>query len=153
MQEFLEGFGRPYDLVTGNHDLESVDFVSDEENLEAWKRSFDTEPCWVREVGSNTVLIGLSTTRFRDSPGSVHEVCAAPTLPPSRASRGVQDSTATRCVSGGGGGHRATHKTPCGGAHIPWGLQHVHVVHHLCTVTDYTRVHVYAHSVYALTPH
>jgi len=71
---FLSGFGRPYNIVTGNHDLESVDFLTDEQNLAAWKKTFDTEPYWCTEVSANTVFVGLSTVRFRDSPGSCHEV-------------------------------------------------------------------------------
>jgi len=75
-RDYLDGFGRPYDLITGNHDLEAMDeFATDEENLAAWMRAFGkTEPMFKREIAHKTVVLGLSTTRFRESPLSSHEV-------------------------------------------------------------------------------
>lgn len=35
---FLDGFGAPVRLVTGNHDLEGAEFPTDAENLAAWCR-------------------------------------------------------------------------------------------------------------------
>ena len=71
-KEYLSGFGVPFSIVLGNHDLESLDFVSDEENLAAWQDVFGAHH-WVREHGP-AVLVGMSTTRFRSNPNSHHEV-------------------------------------------------------------------------------
>ena len=39
VREYLDGYGHPYDIVGGNHDLEGIDeFATDEENLEAYLR-------------------------------------------------------------------------------------------------------------------
>ncbi|GAX21110.1 hypothetical protein FisN_1Lh215 [Fistulifera solaris] len=75
-KEFLDGFQMPYNLVTGNHDLEGLDeFASDEENLKAWMDCFHLEtPYFKRYIGEKTVLMGISTVRFRDAPYSSHEV-------------------------------------------------------------------------------
>ena len=68
----------PYSLVTGNHDLEGFDdFSSDAENLEAWRRTFGQNHYWAVKQGAY-LLIGLSTVRFRDAPGSCHEVYIDP---------------------------------------------------------------------------
>ena len=76
-KDYFDGFeGIPYDLVTGNHDLEGLDeFDTDEANLQAWMDCFikDT-PCFSRMIGDKTLLLGLSTVRFRDAPYSSHEV-------------------------------------------------------------------------------
>jgi hypothetical protein len=74
-KQFLDGFGLPFDLVTGNHDLEGLDeFDTDEENLNAWMECFDkTTPYFSKQIGERTLLVGLSTVRFRDSPHSSHE--------------------------------------------------------------------------------
>ncbi|PNH12614.1 hypothetical protein TSOC_000411, partial [Tetrabaena socialis] len=38
-REYISGFGVPYALITGNHDLEGVnDFESDEDALAAWSQ-------------------------------------------------------------------------------------------------------------------
>ncbi|KAL7571978.1 hypothetical protein ACA910_001637 [Epithemia clementina (nom. ined.)] len=75
-KEFLDGFGMPYDVVSGNHDLEGLDeFDTDAANLQAWMDCFQKPtPQFCRYVGEKTVLLGLSTVRFRDSPHSSHEV-------------------------------------------------------------------------------
>jgi len=72
---FFDGFGLPYNLITGNHDLEGLDeFDTDEENLQAWKDCFQTDsPHFSRQISERTLLVGLSTVRFRDSPHSSHE--------------------------------------------------------------------------------
>jgi len=74
-KDFLDGFGLPYDLITGNHDFEGLDeFDSDEENLQAWLDCFQRDTCYFsRQIGEKTLLVGLSTVRFRDSPHSSHE--------------------------------------------------------------------------------
>lgn len=76
---FLDSFDMPYDLVTGNHDLEGLDeFDTDEGNVKAWMTCFDDRtaqlPQFSRYIGKRTLLLGLSTTRFRDAPYSSHEV-------------------------------------------------------------------------------
>lgn len=78
---FLDGFaGIPYNLVTGNHDLGGLDeFDSDAGNLQAWMNVFGMSkdayaPGFCRQVGERTLLVGLSTVRFRDAPFSSHEV-------------------------------------------------------------------------------
>jgi hypothetical protein len=74
---FFDGFGNiQYDVVTGNHDLEGLDeFDTDQENLQAWMDIFQkSNPQFIRYIGERTVLLGLSTTRFRDAPYSSHEV-------------------------------------------------------------------------------
>lgn len=75
-KEFLEGFQVPYNLVTGNHDLEGLDeFATDESNLEAWMSCFGmNQPQFSRYIGEKTLLLGVSTTRFRHAPYSSHEV-------------------------------------------------------------------------------
>ena len=72
---FLDGFQVPYDLVTGNHDLEGLDeFDTDEENLQAWMDCFGKDdPYFAKQIGEKTLLVGLSTVRFRDAPHSSHE--------------------------------------------------------------------------------
>ena len=61
--------------VTGNHDLEGLDeFKTDEENLSAWMECFNKDTSYFsRQVGTKTLLVGLSTVRFRNSPHSSHE--------------------------------------------------------------------------------
>jgi len=72
-REYLDGFGLPYRLITGNHDLEGAEFDTDASNLAAWERTFGQRHFWSEDVGG-VRHIGLSTTRFRDSPHSCHEV-------------------------------------------------------------------------------
>ena len=73
---FLDGFTLPYEIVTGNHDLEGLDeFDSDKANLQAWMNCFHKDtPQFCRQIGEKTLLVGVSTTRFRDAPYSSHEV-------------------------------------------------------------------------------
>lgn len=70
---FLEGFHVPYDLVTGNHDLEGPEFDTDADNLAAWQDTFQRRHHWVHDVGP-CILVGLSTTRYRSNTLSHHEV-------------------------------------------------------------------------------
>eukprot|EP00551_Chaetoceros_affinis_P006841 CAMPEP_0203677442 /NCGR_PEP_ID=MMETSP0090-20130426/28230_1 /ASSEMBLY_ACC=CAM_ASM_001088 /TAXON_ID=426623 /ORGANISM="Chaetoceros affinis, Strain CCMP159" /LENGTH=573 /DNA_ID=CAMNT_0050544335 /DNA_START=57 /DNA_END=1778 /DNA_ORIENTATION=+ len=74
-REFLNGFDLPYDVVTGNHDLEGLDeFKTDEENLNAFLECFEKDtPYFSKQIGEKTLLVGLSTVRFRDAPYSSHE--------------------------------------------------------------------------------
>eukprot|EP00968_Pinguiococcus_pyrenoidosus_P019556 scaffold2136_cov242-Pinguiococcus_pyrenoidosus.AAC.19 len=75
-RDYLEGFGMPFEVIAGNHDLEAMtEFQTDEENLAAWMTAFSkSEPYFRREIAHKTIILGLSTTRFRDAPLSSHEV-------------------------------------------------------------------------------
>jgi hypothetical protein len=66
----------PFEVVTGNHDLEGLDeFDTDEKNLQAWMECFNKKtPQFSRYLGDRTLLLGLSTVRFRAAPYSSHEV-------------------------------------------------------------------------------
>jgi len=79
-KEYLDGFGIPFELVTGNHDLEGLDeFETDEENLHAWMKCFGkVTPQFCVEIAEKVLLMGLSTVRFRDAPFSSHEVYIDP---------------------------------------------------------------------------
>jgi hypothetical protein len=72
---YLDGFDVPYELITGNHDLEDFSIETDEENLANWMESFGREqPQFCHQLGERTVCVGLSTVAFRDNPYSSHEV-------------------------------------------------------------------------------
>jgi hypothetical protein len=75
-KEFFDGFQLNYDLVTGNHDLEGLDeFTTDKDNLQAFLNVFERpSPQFHTYLGEKTLLLGLSTTRFREAPHSSHEV-------------------------------------------------------------------------------
>lgn len=75
-KSYLDSFNLEYSIISGNHDLEGLDeFADDESNLGAWLRCFEMEsPYWTKEIAEKTLLVGLSTTRFRDAPFSSHEV-------------------------------------------------------------------------------
>lgn len=72
-RQYLDSFDVLYSLITGNHDLEGVEFDSDSDNLTAWSEEFQQSHYWARDVGP-CVLFGLSTTRYRDNVLSHHEV-------------------------------------------------------------------------------
>jgi len=71
--QFLNSFALPTAMVLGNHDVEGDEFETDEANLAAWHSTFKQRHYWSADLGPAT-LIGLSTTRFRSNPFSVHEV-------------------------------------------------------------------------------
>jgi hypothetical protein len=71
--QFLDSFNLPTAMVLGNHDVEGEEFETDEENLAKWHSTFKQRHYWAADLGPAT-LIGLSTTRFRSNPFSVHEV-------------------------------------------------------------------------------
>lgn len=75
-KEYLDAYGIPYEIVTGNHDLEGLDeFETDQDNLQAWMDCFGkTVPQFHKYIGEKTLLLGLSTSRFREAPYSSHEV-------------------------------------------------------------------------------
>lgn len=71
--DYMSGFGVPFSLITGNHDLEGHEFDTDEQNLVAWHEVFNQRHYWAAELGP-ALLVGLSTVRFRSNAFSVHEV-------------------------------------------------------------------------------
>jgi hypothetical protein len=72
-KSYLDSFNLPTAMVLGNHDLEGAEFDTDEQNLAEWRSIFRHRHFWSVDVGPAT-LIGLSTTKFRSNPYSVHEV-------------------------------------------------------------------------------
>lgn len=75
-KDYLDGFGVPNEVLTGNHDLEGIDeFPTDELNMEAFLKIFQKPtPNFYREVAEKTLLIGLSTDTFRTALFTSHEV-------------------------------------------------------------------------------
>jgi len=77
-RDYLDGFGLPLSIVTGNHDLEGMhEFATDRENLDRWRGVFGVEGEWgqfATEVAPGVLLVGLSTEGFRSNPFSSHEV-------------------------------------------------------------------------------
>jgi len=74
--EFLGSFGVPYEVVGGNHDLEGIDeFDTDEGNLEMFLRTHGKPtPHFIRQIAEKTILVGLTSTVFRDAIYTSHEV-------------------------------------------------------------------------------
>lgn len=74
--EYLNSFGVPYEVIGGNHDLEGLDeFPTDAANLELFLRAHNKPtPHFIRQVADNTLLVGLSSTVFRDAVYTSHEV-------------------------------------------------------------------------------
>uniref|UniRef100_A0A7S2HR38 Calcineurin-like phosphoesterase domain-containing protein n=1 Tax=Helicotheca tamesis TaxID=374047 RepID=A0A7S2HR38_9STRA len=74
--DFLGSFGVPYEVIGGNHDLEGLDeFETDEENL---KMFLDVHgkptPHFSRLIADKTLLVGMTSTVFRDAQYTSHEV-------------------------------------------------------------------------------
>ena len=78
--DYLEGFNVPYEVITGNHDLEGIDeFPSDEANMQAFLKAFNKPtPYFKRLLAHKTLLIGLSSVKFRDAQYTSHEVYIDP---------------------------------------------------------------------------
>ncbi|EEC45466.1 predicted protein [Phaeodactylum tricornutum CCAP 1055/1] len=74
--EFLQSFGVPYEVVGGNHDLEGIDeFATDKENLKMFlEKHGKPTPHFSRKIADKTLLVGLSSTVFRDAEYTSHEV-------------------------------------------------------------------------------
>jgi len=75
--EFLSGFnGIPYEVVGGNHDLEGIDeFDTDQANLDMFLRVHKKDaPNFMREIADKTLLVGMTSTVFRDAKYTSHEV-------------------------------------------------------------------------------
>jgi len=75
-REYLDGYGVPFDVVGGNHDLEGIDeFGTDEENLEAYLKFLGKEtPQFCHEIAEKTLVVGLGSTAFRTATYTSHEV-------------------------------------------------------------------------------
>lgn len=78
--EFLTGFGVPFDVCGGNHDLEGIDeFNTDGENLKHYMRHLGKEtPQFAHEVAEKVVVMGLGSTAFRTATYTSHEVAIDP---------------------------------------------------------------------------
>ena len=74
--DFLGSWGVPYEVVGGNHDLEGIDeFPTDAANLEAFLRIHGKPtPHFKREIAEKTLLVGLTSTLFREARYTSHEV-------------------------------------------------------------------------------
>jgi len=74
--DYLSGFGVPFEVVGGNHDLEGIDeFPTDEANMEAYLRILGKKtPQFLREVAPKVLLVGLGSVVFRDAQYTSHEV-------------------------------------------------------------------------------
>ncbi|KAG2492808.1 hypothetical protein HYH03_008968 [Edaphochlamys debaryana] len=72
-KDFVDGFGLPYALIVGNHDLEGEDFETDEENLAGWEQVFGQPHYWAADLGVARV-VGLSTIKHRSAENSHAEV-------------------------------------------------------------------------------
>jgi hypothetical protein len=74
--DYLKGFGVPFDVVGGNHDLEGIDeFPTDEANLEAYLRHLGKKtPQFCHQVAEKVLVIGLGSTCFRGAQYTSHEV-------------------------------------------------------------------------------
>ena len=76
VRDYFDGFGVPFDVVGGNHDLEGIDeFNTDAENLEAYLHHLGKDtPQFCHEIAPKTLLVGLGSTKFRDATYTSHEV-------------------------------------------------------------------------------
>ena len=75
-REYLDGFGVPFEVIGGNHDLEGIDeFPTDQANLEAYLRILGKPtPQFKRLIAEKTMLVGLGSTVFRNARYTSHEV-------------------------------------------------------------------------------
>mmetsp|Transcript_36373 Transcript_36373/g.48133 ORF Transcript_36373/g.48133 Transcript_36373/m.48133 type:complete len:567 (+) Transcript_36373:65-1765(+) len=73
---YLGSFGVPYEVIGGNHDLEGLDeFETDQENLEMFLREHGKPaPQFSRLIADKTLLVGMTSTVFRDAEYTSHEV-------------------------------------------------------------------------------
>ncbi|PCJ62887.1 MAG: hypothetical protein COA79_01815 [Planctomycetota bacterium] len=60
--------------IIGNHDLEGLEFNTDEENVNAWLKTFDKELPYYSIEHENCIMAFLSTTQFRTNEFCIHEV-------------------------------------------------------------------------------
>ena len=75
-REYLEGFGAPFEVIGGNHDLEGIEeFPTDETNLQAYLDILGKDtPQFKRLIAPKTMLVGLGSTVFREARYTSHEV-------------------------------------------------------------------------------
>ncbi|PNW74215.1 hypothetical protein CHLRE_13g589870v5 [Chlamydomonas reinhardtii] len=76
-KRYMDGFGLPYGMILGNHDLEGDEFETDGENLAAWKEVFGQPHFWSADLG-RARIVGLSTERYRSNINCHHEVFIPP---------------------------------------------------------------------------
>ena len=76
VRDYFDGFGVPFDVVGGNHDLEGIDeFDTDEANLKVFMELHGKEtPQFSRQIAEKTLLVGLGSTVFREARYTSHEV-------------------------------------------------------------------------------
>lgn len=74
--EYLNSIHQGYQVVGGNHDLEGIDeFPTDEENLDLFLRAHNKPfPQFIQYITDKTLLVGLTSTLFRDAKYTSHEV-------------------------------------------------------------------------------
>ena len=74
--EYLSSIHENYQVVGGNHDLEGIDeFATDQENLDLFLRAHQKPtPQFIQYIADKTVLVGLTSTVFRDAKYTSHEV-------------------------------------------------------------------------------
>jgi hypothetical protein len=74
--EYLRSIHPNYQVVGGNHDLEGIDeFLTDDENLQLFLRAHNKPtPHFIQYLTDKTVLVGLTSTVFRDAKYTSHEV-------------------------------------------------------------------------------
>ena len=89
VRDFLDGFGHPYDIVGGNHDLEGIDeFATDEENLEAYLSIMGKEtPQYCHQVADKTLIVGIGAQLHTHMPPSPRGSGSRPTRRRARARR------------------------------------------------------------------
>lgn len=75
-REYLDGFNAPFEVAAGNHDLEGIDeFPTDATNLQAYLDILGKDTAqFKRLIAPKTMLIGLSSTVFREARYTSHEV-------------------------------------------------------------------------------
>jgi hypothetical protein len=72
--EFFSGFDVPFYPIIGNHDMECLDYDSDEMEVRLWGETFH-RPCPYYTVDLDSALaVCLSQTRYRTNWGSAHDV-------------------------------------------------------------------------------
>lgn len=71
---YLSDFGIPFHPLIGNHDLEALEFASDQSAIDAWCCSFAKPRPYYSVKLPGALGIVLSATQFREAPNCCHEV-------------------------------------------------------------------------------
>ena len=68
-RDYLDGFGVPFEVVGGNHDLEGIDeFPTDQSNMDAYLSILrKPTPQFSRQIAPKVLLVGLGSVLFRDA--------------------------------------------------------------------------------------